>query len=542
MVTVSWSLQRAEHGEQPVWAGVLLAALLGPDRAAGRRLRARLRLDGRQSGSPIHGVGAAHAAAAVATRCAPSIPVARIADMLLHPGEPYDYNGERRRYPYIELVYWSGGNPFHHHQDLARLRRALRRPDTVVVHEPYWTATARHADIVLPATMTLERDDIGARAQRPLPDRHAASHRAAVRRRPATTTHISRALADRLGVGRGVHRGPRRRRAGCAHLYEQWRAARLQRPSQAPTSTRSGQRGPWSCRAAPTPQVLFAEFRADPAAHPLGHAERAGSSCTPRPSPRSATTTAPATPPGSSRGSGTARPRAARYPLLLLANNPAAGCTASWTSARTAGAARSQGREPLRMHPADAAAPRDRRRRPRARLQRPRRLPRGRGARRPPAAGRGPDVHGRLVLTGRGPGRRRRCCARRGNVNVLTRDVGSSRLSPGLRGRPGARRGAALGGPGPGDREPPPSGVTGRPRLTHPPVAHAGHRNVRELRAVCVSHIRAGRAPTGVCPTRRPGPPGSRRPTRIAIPPVDRGRHAPCRPAGRTRSKSNFSR
>jgi len=29
MVQVSWSLQRAEHGEQPVWAGVLLAALLG---------------------------------------------------------------------------------------------------------------------------------------------------------------------------------------------------------------------------------------------------------------------------------------------------------------------------------------------------------------------------------------------------------------------------------------------------------------------------------------------------------------------------------
>src|SRR5690349_11096384 len=29
MVMVSWALQRAEHGEQPVWAGVLLAALLG---------------------------------------------------------------------------------------------------------------------------------------------------------------------------------------------------------------------------------------------------------------------------------------------------------------------------------------------------------------------------------------------------------------------------------------------------------------------------------------------------------------------------------
>src|SRR5207302_2753812 len=90
------------------------------------------------------------------------IPVARIADLLLHPGAAFDYNGQRLAYPEIELVYWGGGNPFHHHQDLNRLRRAFGRPSTVVVHEPFWTATARHADIVLPSTTTLERNDIGA--------------------------------------------------------------------------------------------------------------------------------------------------------------------------------------------------------------------------------------------------------------------------------------------------------------------------------------------------------------------------------------------
>src|SRR5207342_482389 len=89
------------------------------------------------------------------------IPVARIADMLLHPGADYDYDGQRRRYPDVKLVYWCGGNPFHHHQHLARLRRSLGRPDTIVVHDAFWTPMARHADIVLPATMTLERNDIG---------------------------------------------------------------------------------------------------------------------------------------------------------------------------------------------------------------------------------------------------------------------------------------------------------------------------------------------------------------------------------------------
>ncbi len=34
-----------------------------------------------------------------------------------------------------------------------------------MVHEPWWTAVARRADIVLPATTTLERDDIGSAAR-----------------------------------------------------------------------------------------------------------------------------------------------------------------------------------------------------------------------------------------------------------------------------------------------------------------------------------------------------------------------------------------
>ena len=91
------------------------------------------------------------------------IPVARIADMLLSPGEQFPYDGGTYTYPDIRLVYWAGGNPFHHHQHLDRLRTALGRPDTVIVNEPYWTAMARHADIVLPATIPMERRRHGRR-------------------------------------------------------------------------------------------------------------------------------------------------------------------------------------------------------------------------------------------------------------------------------------------------------------------------------------------------------------------------------------------
>src|SRR5205807_769036 len=63
------------------------------------------------------------------------IPVARIADMLLAPGQRYAFNGRQYSYPDIRMIYWAGGNPFHHHQDLNRLQRAWQKPQTVIVHE-----------------------------------------------------------------------------------------------------------------------------------------------------------------------------------------------------------------------------------------------------------------------------------------------------------------------------------------------------------------------------------------------------------------------
>lgn len=89
------------------------------------------------------------------------IPVARFVDMLESPGTEFTYNGKTHVYPRVDLVYWAGGNPFHHHQDLNRLMKAWRKPSAIIVHEQFWTATARMADVVLPATTSLERDDIG---------------------------------------------------------------------------------------------------------------------------------------------------------------------------------------------------------------------------------------------------------------------------------------------------------------------------------------------------------------------------------------------
>lgn len=159
MISLSWSLTRQAYGEQPIWAGIVLAAMLG------------------QIGLPGGGIGIGYSAvnrvghnleslpfASVPQGINPVsdfIPVARITDMLLTPGAPFDYNGGRYKYPDTKLIYWAGGNPFHHHQDLSRLVQAWQKPQTVIAHEWCWNGLAKHADIVLPVTTTLERRDLG---------------------------------------------------------------------------------------------------------------------------------------------------------------------------------------------------------------------------------------------------------------------------------------------------------------------------------------------------------------------------------------------
>ncbi|MFU1928379.1 molybdopterin-dependent oxidoreductase [Bordetella hinzii] len=196
MLTVSWSLQRADHGEHVFWSALGLAAVIG------------------QIGLPGGGVGFGYGSlggvgAPLAAARSPSLPLgrnpnadfipcARIADMLLNPGGSFSYEGQTRRYPDTRLVYWAGGNPFHHHQDLNRLRLAWSRPETIVVQEPMWTATARRADIVLPASTSLERNDLaGARRS----DHIIAMHKAIEPLGQARSDYdICRDLAASLGV------------------------------------------------------------------------------------------------------------------------------------------------------------------------------------------------------------------------------------------------------------------------------------------------------------------------------------------------------
>ena len=197
-----------------------------------------------------------------------AIPAARITDCLLDPGGSYDFNGNKGTYPDIRLVYWAGGNPFHHHQDINRLRRAWQRPETIIVHEPWWTATARHADIVLPATTTLERNDIGA-AHR---DRYVLSMQQAIEPIGAARSDfaIFTELARHLGCEAAYTQG-RDEMGWLRHLYGRWR--QRVRASNNPQAFPDFD-GFWSQGFLEIPRqadeyVLLSDFRADPDQHRL---------------------------------------------------------------------------------------------------------------------------------------------------------------------------------------------------------------------------------------------------------------------------------
>lgn len=169
MLSSGWAMQRQHHGEQAHWMTVTLAAMLGQIGLPGGGFGLAYHYS--SGGSPSArgpvisgisdgGVQIKRGAASALSQAAALIPVARIVDMLENPGAEYDFNGHRQTYPDVKLVYWAGGNPFAHHQDRNRMLKAWRKVETFIVHDFQWTATARHADIVLPVTTSYERNDV----------------------------------------------------------------------------------------------------------------------------------------------------------------------------------------------------------------------------------------------------------------------------------------------------------------------------------------------------------------------------------------------
>ncbi len=344
LVVVSHSLQRAEHGEQPVWMGAVLAAMLG------------------QVGLPGGGYSYALGTLghygrrnnAVASPSLPQgsnevkefIPVARIADMLLNPGKPFAYNGQRLAYPSVRLAYWAGGNPFHHHQDLTRLAQAFSRLDTFVVNESVWTSTARHADIVLPTTMTLEREDIGSAATDPLV---LAMHRVVEPYAQARDDYeIFCGLAQRMGVLEAFSEG-RTAREWLQHLYGKTRDALAVLGHEVPDFESFWERGELVLPQDADDGGMLRAFRDDPDANPLSTPDGRIQISSPL-----IKSFGYADCPGHPAWLPPTEAPTADHPLYLISNQPAARLHSQLDFGGHSKSTKLHGREVCTMHPATA--------------------------------------------------------------------------------------------------------------------------------------------------------------------------------------------
>lgn len=166
MIIMGWGPQRQHNGEQAPWLGWTLAAFLGQIGLPGGGIGTSYHYSSAGAppsggpelfGIPTDPTGAQRNRILGGVK---PLPVASITEVLEAPGKTVDFNGARITYPDVHLMFWAGGNPFAHHPDTGRLARAFKKPDVVICAEVNWTATARHADIVLPACTNFEMSDI----------------------------------------------------------------------------------------------------------------------------------------------------------------------------------------------------------------------------------------------------------------------------------------------------------------------------------------------------------------------------------------------
>ncbi|MEM1277364.1 MAG: molybdopterin guanine dinucleotide-containing S/N-oxide reductase [Pseudomonadota bacterium] len=264
MISVSWSLTRQHHGEQPFWMAITLAAMLGqiglPGGGFGFGYSATNHIGGQYTQIP------GQAFPKSANPVESFIPVARISDLLLHPGEAFDFDGQSYTYPDIKLVYWAGGNPFHHHQDLNRMMRAWRKPETIIVNEWCWNTLAKNADIVLPCTTPLERQDIALTSRDPYVV--SMSQLTEPFGQARNDFQIFRGIARELGLEEAFTEG-RDEPEWQRWIYEQSQIRAGKSDIQMPDYETFRAKG-WFKVAPPAEQiVMLSAFRADPEANPL---------------------------------------------------------------------------------------------------------------------------------------------------------------------------------------------------------------------------------------------------------------------------------
>jgi biotin/methionine sulfoxide reductase len=219
------------------------------------------------------------------------------------------------------------------------------------VHESWWTPLARHADIVLPATTTLERNDVGGSTRDSF---ILAMHRAIDPVGEARNDFdIFRALARRLGYEEKFTEN-RDELGWCQWVYDRVRASAAGKGVELPGFQKFWADGFAELPAPARDYVLFEDFRRDPERHPLktpsGKIEVVSAAvagfdyaeCPPHPAWIE---------PAEWLGNAVA----ARFPLHLITHQPTGRLHSQMDPGPASRAHKVSGRESVRINPADAA-------------------------------------------------------------------------------------------------------------------------------------------------------------------------------------------
>ncbi len=345
----AYSLQRASHGEQPIWAMITLAAMLGQIGLPG---------GGVQNdfpgglGVPLGSAPRLPGLSAGTNPVKDFVPLNLWTDLVSSPGKTVDYNGQKLTYPDIKMIYWAGMNNFNQAQYTNRVIQAIQHPEVIIVNEYSWTPTAKHADIVLPATSLLERNDLLGTdryivaMQQSVPPVFEARH----------DFDICAGLADRLGFGPQYTEG-KDENAWLRQLYGAAQQLAAQRNMSMPDFDTFWRQGYLEF---PVPDsanqvVAYADFLADPGANPLGTASGKIELYSQKIASFKYDDTPPhATwiPPSEWLGS----PLAAQYPLHMLSPHPLDRLHSQLDQTRLRQEYQVGGREPIWISPSDAAA------------------------------------------------------------------------------------------------------------------------------------------------------------------------------------------
>lgn len=170
VIVSGYAIQRQSYGEQAYQALITLSAMLGHIGKIGGgfvmndqmhknadesyiapRLRA---FDAKVADRYITPNGK------LAKSKAHEMPNSRLIDALMQPGKEIPRNGKMYKLPHIRVMFNANGSTFTRHPDTNRAVAAIKKVSAIITTEPFWTSNAKFSDIVLPVCLECERTDI----------------------------------------------------------------------------------------------------------------------------------------------------------------------------------------------------------------------------------------------------------------------------------------------------------------------------------------------------------------------------------------------